>query len=54
MSRYDLVDLAYDFLIDKEKTKSLFIIEELSTFTGWKPQSCKTSLRFFKAPIGPS
>lgn len=44
MSRYELVDLAYDFLLDKEKTKSLFSIEELSTFTGWMPQSCKTYL----------
>ncbi len=44
MSRYDLVDLAYDFLVSKEKDKSTFTVEELSSFTTWKPQSCKTYL----------
>ena len=35
MSRYNLVNLAYDFLLDKEKNKISFTIEELPIPTKW-------------------
>ncbi len=42
MSRYAKVDLAYDFLVGKEKSGDVFTIDELSQATGWKPNTCKT------------
>ncbi len=42
MSRYTRVDLAYDFLVNKEKSGDVFTIQELSNFTGWALQTCKT------------
>ncbi|HAT1761465.1 TPA: DUF3644 domain-containing protein [Legionella pneumophila] len=44
MSRYNRVDIAYNFLINKEKSGLSFSIEELADYVGWKPQSCKTYL----------
>ncbi|WGL94146.1 DUF3644 domain-containing protein [Arsenophonus nasoniae] len=42
MSKYDKVDLAYDFLIQREKNNESFTINELSAATGWKKQTCGT------------
>jgi len=42
LSKYDKVDLAYDFLIQREKNNESFTINELSAATGWKKQTCGT------------
>lgn len=42
MSKFDKVDLAYDFLVSREKIQESFTIEELAAATGWKVQTCKT------------
>ena len=42
MSRYEKVDLAYDFLVDKEKQSEAFTVTQLSDTTGWKVDTCKT------------
>ncbi|MEA4296168.1 DUF3644 domain-containing protein, partial [Klebsiella pneumoniae] len=42
MSKYNKVDLAYDFLVSREKNQESFTIEELAAATGWKVQTCKT------------
>lgn len=42
MSRFQKVDLAYKFLIEKENAGESFTIEQLANFTGWKEQSCRT------------
>lgn len=42
MSKFNKVDLAYDFLVSKEKNQESFTIEELASATGWKVQTCKT------------
>ena len=44
MSRYDKVDLAYDFLLKKEKSGELFSIQDLAQSVGWKIESCNTYL----------
>lgn len=42
MSKFDKVDLAYDFLVSREKNQESFTIEELAVATGWKVQTCRT------------
>ncbi|SPZ23603.1 Protein of uncharacterised function (DUF3644) [Providencia rettgeri] len=42
MSKFNKVDLAYDFLVSREKNQESFTIEELAAATGWKVQTCKT------------
>lgn len=42
MSKFDKVDLAYEFLVSREKNQESFTIEELAAATGWKVQTCKT------------
>jgi hypothetical protein len=42
MSRYAKVDLAYNFLVAKEKSADVFTIDELSQASGWKYNTCKT------------
>lgn len=42
MSRYDKVDLAYEFLVTKEKESEAFTIEQLVNETGWKADTCRT------------
>jgi hypothetical protein len=42
MSRYDKVDLAYIFLVEKEKQGEAFTIPQLVEATGWKIETCKT------------
>ena len=44
MSRFEQVDLAYEFLIEKEKLGESFNIQQLADATGWKAQSCRTYL----------
>lgn len=50
LSRYDKVDLAYEFLLQKEISGNAFSIEELAKNTGWKFESCRTyiSKRWFQ------
>lgn len=42
MSKFDKVDLAYDFLVKMENQAQSFTINELAIATGWKVQTCKT------------
>lgn len=42
MSRYDKVDLAYDFLVEKEKQGEAFTIEQLAERTRWAIETCRT------------
>ncbi|WP_281213546.1 DUF3644 domain-containing protein [Shewanella insulae] len=42
MSRYEQVDLAYEFLSAKETEGESFTIDELANATGWKKQTCAT------------
>ena len=42
LSRYDQVDLAYEFLSIKETAGESFTIDELARATGWKKQTCGT------------
>ena len=42
MSRYDKVDLAYEFLVAKEKDTEAFTIAQLAEATGWSPGTCST------------
>lgn len=42
MSRYERVDLAHGFLVEKEKQGEAFTIEQLANLTGWKVDTCKT------------
>lgn len=42
MSRYEKVDLAYDFLVDKEKLGEAFTNDQLAESTGWKEDTCRT------------
>lgn len=42
VSKFDKVDLAYDFLVSREKNQESFTIEELAAATGWKVRTCKT------------
>lgn len=42
MSRYEKVDLAYAFLVDKEKQSEAFTVDQLAETTGWKVDTCKT------------
>ena len=42
MSRYEKVDLAYVFLVEKEKQSEAFTIPQLVNATGWKIDTCKT------------
>ncbi|WP_238551065.1 DUF3644 domain-containing protein [Dickeya dianthicola] len=42
MSNFDKVDLAYHFLVLKERNQESFTMEELATATGWKIKTCKT------------
>ncbi len=44
MKKFEKVDLAYEFLIEKEKLGESFNIQQLADVTGWKPQSCRTYL----------
>ncbi|KTC89481.1 DUF3644 domain-containing protein [Fluoribacter dumoffii] len=50
MSRYHRIDMAYAFLLEKEKTAAPFSIEELAEYVGWTSESCKTyvSKRWFQ------
>ncbi|WP_199305832.1 DUF3644 domain-containing protein [Pseudanabaena sp. FACHB-2040] len=40
--RYDKVDKAYRFLIEKEQLEDSFTLEELAEATGWASSSCKS------------
>ncbi|MEZ9627843.1 DUF3644 domain-containing protein [Aliivibrio fischeri] len=42
MGRYNQVDLAYEFLSQKEKSGESFTITELAVATGWKQKTCGT------------
>ncbi|MFM5288609.1 hypothetical protein ACET9J_21030 [Aeromonas veronii] len=42
MGKYKQVDLAYSFLVDKEKQGESFTIAQLSEATGWKVDTCRT------------
>lgn len=42
MSRYDKVDLAYEFLINRERQGEAFTIAQLAESTGWKIETCRT------------
>ncbi|MGO2074747.1 MAG: DUF3644 domain-containing protein [Pseudoalteromonas sp.] len=42
MSRYEKVDLAYAFLVNKEKQSEAFTVVQLAETTGWKVDTCKT------------
>ncbi|ACJ28673.1 Conserved hypothetical protein [Shewanella piezotolerans WP3] len=42
MSRYDKVDLAYEFLVAKEKETETFTIAQLAEATGWSKGTCST------------
>ena len=42
MSRYEKVDLAYEFLNSRERQSEVFTIEQLADATGWKVETCKT------------
>ncbi|GAB3234369.1 DUF3644 domain-containing protein [Pseudaeromonas pectinilytica] len=42
MSKYDQVDLAYDFLMEKEISGEVFTIQNLADATGWKVDTCRT------------
>lgn len=42
MYRYEKVDLAYNFLLEKEKSSESFTINNLAEATGWKPETCRT------------
>ncbi|PHM25102.1 DUF3644 domain-containing protein [Xenorhabdus budapestensis] len=42
MNRYEKVDLAYNFLVDKEKQGETFTIEQLSEAIGWTIETCRT------------
>ncbi|WP_252736148.1 hypothetical protein [Aestuariibacter sp. A3R04] len=42
MSRYEKVDLAYEFLNSRERQSEAFTIEQLADATGWKADTCKT------------
>jgi hypothetical protein len=40
--RYEKVDLAYSFLLEKEKLGEAFTIEQLANSTQWKVKTCQT------------
>ncbi len=42
MSRYQQVDRAYEFLVEKEREGEVFTIEQLAEVTGWKVATCRT------------
>jgi uncharacterized protein DUF3644 len=42
MSRYDKVDLAYEFLVSKEKDAEAFTIAQLAEATAWSTGTCGT------------
>lgn len=42
MGQYDKVDLAYDFLVQKERESGSFTIQQLVNATGWTEGTCKT------------
>lgn len=42
MSKFDKVDMAYEFLVSRERNQESFTIDELAKATGWKVQTCKT------------
>lgn len=42
VSKFDKVDLAYDFLVARERNQESFTVQELAAATGWKVQTCKT------------
>jgi hypothetical protein len=42
MSRYEKVDLAYEFLIGRERQSEAFTIVQLAAITGWKVETCRT------------
>ena len=42
MSRYDKVDLAYEFFKEKEALGESFTIKQLANFTGWAEGACRT------------
>jgi len=42
MSKYEKVDLAYNFLVTKEKQSETFTIDQLEDATGWKSDTCRT------------
>ncbi|WP_240702008.1 DUF3644 domain-containing protein [Pseudoalteromonas sp. DL-6] len=42
MSRYDKVDLAYEFFKEKESLSESFTIKQLADATGWTEGACKT------------
>lgn len=42
MSRYEKVDLAYEFLACRERQGEAFTIEQLAEATGWKVDTCRT------------
>lgn len=41
-TRFEFVDLAYEFLCEKEKSGFHFTIKDLAEYTGWKESTCKT------------
>lgn len=42
MGRYQQVDRAYEFLVEKEREGEVFTIEQLADATGWKVATCRT------------
>lgn len=42
MNRYNKVDLAYEFLVTKEKETEAFTIAQLAEATGWSIGTCST------------
>lgn len=41
-NKYEKVDLAYTFLVNKERTGESFSIEDLAKATNWKIETCRT------------
>ena len=42
MSKYEKVDLAYEFLIGRERQGEAFTVAQLAERTGWKVETCRT------------
>lgn len=42
MSKYDKVDLAYEFLVSREQEGEAFTVAQLAETTGWKVETCRT------------
>jgi len=42
LTQYEKVDLAFEFMFEKERLGETFTIQQLVEVTGWKPETCKT------------